>query len=338
MLRALITGINGQDGSYLAEILLQKGYEVHGTVRRHSFSGPNIKKIEHIRSRISLHHLELTDHTNIHQLIASLLPDEVYNMAAQTFVAASFEQPIYTTHVNALAPVAILDAIRGIQDEKKKIIKFYQASTSEMFGKALSSPQNELTPFNPVSPYAIAKLFAHNSTVNYRESYGLFACSGILFNHESERRGDDFVTQKIVKGIQNVLDGKIDHIELGNLSSKRDWGLAKDYMMAAWLMMQQDKSDTFVISTGKQHSVRDFTEKVCAKHTLTIDWRGNHEAEVGYCNELGKAIILVNPKYFRPVDVVDLVGDSTKATQILGWKPTENSLDCVIQNMVAPLR
>jgi GDPmannose 4,6-dehydratase len=332
--KALITGITGQDGSYLAEFLLEKGYEVHGTLRRNSRENYE-DNISHIKTKIVLHHADLADSSNIFPLIENIMPDEIYNLAAQSHVKVSFELPEYTTNVNAIGALRILETIRNIQEKNpKKRIKFYQASTSEMFGEVMEIPQTEKTPFWPRSPYAIAKVFAHQSTINYREAYGIFACSGILFNHESPRRGNSFVTQKIVKGIQDIIDGKKECLELGNLSALRDWGHAKDYVEAMWLMMQQNESDCYVISTGKQYSVKYFVEKVCAFHGIEIEWVGKNEKETGWWKNRKdkKKIITVNKNFFRPAEVYTLLGDNSRARKKLNWEP-KYSLDELILEM-----
>jgi GDPmannose 4,6-dehydratase len=331
-MKALITGISGQDGSYLAELLLSKGYEVHGIIRRNS-SQEVPKNLRGFFDKITSHYSDLTDHVSISKLIQGILPDEIYNLAAQSHVGISFDMPVYSSNVNAFGPVNILESIRTLkQSNPKHDLKFYQASTSEMFGAVAESPQDENTHFRPKSPYAIAKLFAHNNTLYYRDAYDIFACCGILFNHESPRRGDDFVTQKIVKGIKNIVAGAEDHLELGNLNSLRDWGHAKDYVDAMWLMMHHNQPDSYVISTGIQHTVRYFVDRVCEYHNIKLDWVGEGIDECGYDVKTCKKIVSVNPKFFRPADVTTLLGNSNKAKIELGWKPKYN-LDQLILDM-----
>lgn len=332
MKKALITGITGQDGSYLAEFLLDKSYEVHGIIRRNSQDeyGENIK---HILDKITLHYCDLMDMIGIYSLIDKIMPDEIYNLAAQSQVQVSFDSPEYTANVNAFGPLRILDSIRGIKQRKPDHeIRFYQASTSEMFGDVREMPQTERTPFWPRSPYAIAKVFAHYTTINYYEAYNIYACSGILFNHESPRRGKIFVTRKIVKGIKDVIAGKIDCLELGNLNSMRDWGHAKDYVKAMWLMLQQEKPKTYVISSGKQYSIKYFVEQVCKYHGIDIEWRGKDLDEVGIDAKTGKVLVKVNPKWFRPAEVETLLGDSSLAEKELNWKK-EYDIDALIKDM-----
>jgi len=321
---ALITGITGQDGSYLADFLLKKKYIVHGVKRRSSLI--NTQRIDHLykdpkieKSNFFLHHGDLTDGLSILNLIKKIKPDEIYNLAAQSHVAVSFEEPEYTANSDALGTLRILEAIR-ICNLKK--CKFYQASTSELFGLTTKKPQNEKTPFHPRSPYGVAKLYAHWITINYRESYKLFACCGILFNHESPVRGETFVTRKVVKGLVNIYLGKQKKLLIGNLHAKRDWGHAKDYVEAMWLMLQQKKPEDYVISTGVQYTVKEFINICAKKLNLKIVWKGSGVKEKGYCN--GKSIIEVNAKYFRPAEVSNLVGNSAKARRKLGWKPKIN--------------
>lgn len=346
MKKALITGITGQDGSYLAELLIEKGYEVHGIKRRSSSF--NTDRIDHIyedpnkeKKKLFLHYGDLTDTSIIHSLLSEIQPDEVYNLGAQSHVAVSFENPEYTANVDAIGSLRILEGIRLLGLEKK--CKFYQASSSELFGLVQSIPQNEKTPFYPRSPYAVAKLYAYWITVNYRESYDIFACNGILFNHESKRRGETFVTRKVTIGLCEVCCGLRDRIYLGNLEALRDWGHAKDYVKMQWLMLQQESPKDYVISTGKQISVRKFVEKTSKYLGFEIEWQGASENEVGIISkiydkknvnlELGKVVIAIDPKYFRPSEVNTLLGDSKKAETELGWKP-EVGVDDMIKEMV----
>ena len=334
MKKALITGITGQDGSYLAELLISKGYEVHGIKRRTSLI--NTDRINHlyqdphiIKRNFILHYGDLTDSSNLINLINKIQPDEIYNLAAQSHVAVSFETPEYTTNVDALGTLRILEAIRILKLESKT--KFYQASTSELFGKIKKAPQNEKTPFYPRSPYAVAKLYAYWITVNYREAYGIFACNGILFNHESPKRGETFVTRKITMALARISCGLQDCLYLGNLDAKRDWGHAKDYVEIQWLMLQQDNPDDFVISTGKQHSVRDLIKIVSNFLKISIKWKGKGAEEVGYFDK--KPIIRIDKSYFRPTEVETLLGDSSKAAKVLGWKP-KISFNKMVKEMV----
>ena len=314
---ALISGISGQDGSYLAELLLEKGYEVHGIIRR--ASQINTQRIDLIYDRIKLHYGDLTDSTNLVRIIQQVQPDEIYNLGAQSHVKVSFEIPEYTGQVDALGTLRILEAVRllGIEDKTR----IYQASTSEMFGKVQEIPQKETTPFYPRSPYGVAKLYGYWIVKNYRESYGLHASSGILFNHESPRRGETFVTRKITRGLSRISVGEQDILYLGNLNSKRDWGHAKDFVEAMWLMLQQDEADDYVIATGEQYSVREFVEEAAPYFGMKIEWMGEGLDEVGYDWNTKKAVIKVNPKYFRPAEVETLLGDASKAKEKLGWKP-----------------
>lgn len=323
----LITGITGQDGSYLSELLLKKGYIVYGIIRRSSQI--NTQRIEHIFSnpKLFLKYGDVTDIANIQSIlkeIADKNPDvvEVYNLSAQSHVQVSFEIPLYTAQVDAIGTINILECIRSSPIKDK--IKFYQASTSEMYGKVVEIPQKETTPFYPRSPYGVAKLYAHWITKNYRESYGLFACSGILFNHESPRRGHNFVTRKITIGLGNILKGKQDDIVLGNIDSLRDWGHAKDYVYAMWLMLQHTKPDDYVVSTNKQYSVREFVKESFKLKGITIVWEGTGLEEVGKCKETGKIYIRIHEKYFRPAEVDTLLGDSSKIREALKW---ENKYD-----------
>ena len=320
MKKALITGVTGQDGSYLAEFLLKKNYKVYGIKRRSSsFNTDRIDKIFETDKNFKLHYGDLTDSTNLISLIQKIQPDEIYNLGAQSHVKVSFETPEYTANSDAMGTLRILEAIRILKMENT--VKFYQASTSEMFGKVQQIPQTELTPFYPRSPYGVAKLYAHWITKNYREAYGIHANSGILFNHESPRRGETFVTKKITMGLNRIKNEKDDCLYLGNLDSKRDWGHAKDYVEAMWLMLQQDKPDDYVIATGEQYSVRDFVNESATYFGFDIEWIGNGLDEVGLDKNTGKIIIRVDSKYFRPAEVETLLGDATKAKKKLGWTP-----------------
>ena len=314
---ALISGISGQDGSYLAELLLKKGYEVHGIIRR--ASQINTQRIDLIYDRIKLHYGDLTDSTNLVRIIQQVQPDEIYNLGAQSHVKVSFEIPEYTGQVDALGTLRILEAVRLLGMENKT--RIYQASTSEMFGKVQEIPQKETTPFYPRSPYGVAKLYGYWIVKNYRESYGLHASSGILFNHESPRRGETFVTRKITRGLSRISVGEQDILYLGNLNSKRDWGHARDFVEAMWLMLQQDEADDYVIATGEQYSVREFVEEAAPYFGMKIEWMGEGLDEVGYDWNTKKAVIKVNPKYFRPAEVETLLGDASKAKEKLGWEP-----------------
>ena len=314
---ALITGITGQDGSYLAELLLEKGYEVHGIIRR--ASQINTQRIDHIYNQIKLHYGDLTDSTNLVRVIQQVKPDEIYNLGAQSHVKVSFEMPEYTGMVDGLGTLRVLEAVRLLGMENKT--RIYQASTSEMFGKVQEIPQKETTPFYPRSPYGVAKLYGYWIVKNYRESYGLHASSGILFNHESPRRGETFVTRKITRGLSRISVGEQDILYLGNLNSKRDWGHARDFVEAMWLMLQQDEADDYVIATGEQYSVREFVEEAAPYFGMKIEWMGEGLDEVGYDWNTKKAVIKVNPKYFRPAEVETLLGDATKAKKKLGWEP-----------------
>jgi GDPmannose 4,6-dehydratase len=314
---ALITGITGQDGSYLAELLLEKGYEVHGIIRRSSLI--NTHRIDGIYDRISLHYGDLTDSTNLVKVIQQVQPDEIYNLGAQSHVKVSFEMPEYTGMVDGLGTLRILESVRLLGMENKT--RIYQASTSEMFGKVQEIPQKETTPFYPRSPYGVAKVYGYWIVKNYRESYGLHASSGILFNHESPRRGETFVTRKITRGLSRISTGEQDILYLGNLNSKRDWGHARDFVEAMWLMLQQDEADDYVIATGEQYSVREFVEEAAPYFGMKIEWMGEGLDEVGYDWNTKKAVIKVNPKYFRPAEVETLLGDASKAKEKLGWEP-----------------
>jgi GDPmannose 4,6-dehydratase len=314
---ALISGITGQDGSYLAELLLEKGYEVHGIIRR--ASQINTQRIDHIYNQIKLHYGDLTDSTNLVRVIQQVQPDEIYNLGAQSHVKVSFEMPEYTGMVDGLGTLRILESVRLLGMENKT--RIYQASTSEMFGKVQEIPQKETTPFYPRSPYGVAKVYGYWITKNYRESYGLHASSGILFNHESPRRGETFVTRKITRGLSRISVGEQDILYLGNLNAKRDWGHARDFVEAMWLMLQQDEPDDYVIATGEQYSVREFVEEAAPYFGMKIAWEGEGLDEVGYDTYSGNQVIQVNPKYFRPAEVETLLGDATKAKEKLGWEP-----------------
>ena len=322
MKKALITGITGQDGSYLAEILLKKGYEVHGIIRRSSSF--NTGRINHIindkqyKDQFFFHHGDVTDASNLNRILETVGPDEIYNLAAQSHVQVSFEIPDYTAQVDALGTLRFLDAIR----ETRLETKFYQASTSELFGKVQETPQKETTPFYPRSPYGVAKLYAYWIIVNYRESYDLFACNGILFNHESPRRGETFVTRKITRAAARIKEGLQDTLLLGNLNAKRDWGYAPEYCEGMWRMLQKDIPEDFVLATGEQHSVREFVELSFKELDIHIDWQGDRENEIGVDQVTGKTIIGINPKYYRPTEVETLLGDATKAKEQLGWEAT----------------
>ena len=314
---ALITGITGQDGSYLAELLLEKGYEVHGIVRRASLI--NTHRIDHIYPQLKLHYGDLTDATNLISVIKKVEPDEIYNLGAQSHVKVSFETPDYTAQVDGLGTLRVLEAVRLLGMEKKT--RIYQASTSELYGLVQETPQTENTPFYPRSPYGCAKLYGYWIIKNYRESYGMHCSSGILFNHESPRRGETFVTRKITRGLSRISSGLEDFIELGNLNAKRDWGHAKDYVEAMWLMLQQDEPDDYVIATGKQYSVKEFIAEAAPIFGFNIEWMGEGLDEVGYDWGMKKTVIKVSDKYFRPAEVESLLGDATKAKEKLGWEP-----------------
>lgn len=316
-MKALITGINGQDGSYLAELLLSKNYEVHGLIRKSSTN--NLDRINHILPQIHLHYGDLSDSLSLIKIIQEVNPDEIYNLAAQSDVKTSFDIPEYTADIDAIGTLRLLEACRFCGIDQK--VKFYQASTSELFGKVAECPQSETTPFHPYSPYAIAKQYSYWIVKEYREAYRMFAVNGILFNHESERRGEEFVTRKITKSVARIMNGTQDHLELGNLDSLRDWGYAKDYVEAMWLMLQNDTPDDFVIATGEQHSVRDFVNETFKHYGVDIVWQGNGIDEVGIDSSTGKILVSVNPKFFRPTEVDNLCGDTSKANQILKWKP-----------------
>jgi GDPmannose 4,6-dehydratase len=314
---ALITGITGQDGSYLAELLLEKGYEVHGIIRRSSLI--NTHRIDHIYDRIKLHYGDLTDSTNIVRVIQLVQPDEIYNLGAQSHVKVSFEMPEYTADVDAVGTLRVLEAVRllGMEDR----VRIYQASTSELYGLVQETPQKETTPFYPRSPYGVAKLYGYWITKNYREAYGMYACTGILFNHESPRRGETFVTRKITQALSRISVGLQDCLYLGNLNARRDWGHAKDFVEAMWLMLQQDEPDDYVIATGVQYSVKDFVEEAAPYFGMKIAWEGEGLNEVGTDKLTKKTVIQINPKYFRPAEVETLLGDASKAKEKLGWEP-----------------
>ena len=334
MKKALITGVTGQDGSYLADFLIKKGYEVHGIKRRtslintnridHLFQDPHEKNLKFI-----LHHGDLTDSTSLIRIIQEVQPDEIYNLAAQSHVKVSFEEPEYTANSDALGALRILEAIRILKLEKKT--RYYQASTSELYGLVRETPQNETTPFYPRSPYGVAKLYAYWITVNYREAYGIYACNGILFNHESPVRGETFVTRKITRALARIKLGLQKTLYLGNLNSKRDWGHARDYVEVQWLMLQQAKPEDFVIATGKQHSVRDFVNLAAKNLNMKIEWKGKAEKEVGIYNN--QEIIKIDTTYYRPTEVDSLLGDPSKAKKKLGWQP-KISFDQLVKEMV----
>ncbi|MHC4836649.1 MAG: GDP-mannose 4,6-dehydratase [Planctomycetota bacterium] len=348
--RALITGITGQDGSYLAELLLEKGYEVHGIKRRASLL--NTQRVDHIYQdphaddrRFILHYGDLTDTSNLTRIISSVQPDEIYNLGAQSHVAVSFEAPEYTADVDAIGTLRMLEAIRFLGLSEKT--RFYQASTSELYGLVQEVPQRETTPFYPRSPYAVAKLYAYWITVNYREAYGIYACNGILFNHESPRRGETFVTRKITRALARIALGLQDCLYLGNMAARRDWGHAKDYVEMQWLMLQQDAPEDFVIATGEQHSVRDFVDRAAAGLGVTMAWEGEGAAELGRVAAVegeaaevlspGQRIVAVDPRYFRPTEVETLLGDPALARDRLGWTPRISFADMVEEMVAADL-
>ena len=332
---ALITGVTGQDGAYLAEFLLQKGYIVHGVKRRSSlFNTVRIDRLIEASSRgeceFHFHHGDMTDSSSLFHIVQKTQPDEIYNLAAQSHVAVSFEEPEYTANADGTGVLRILEAIRSLGLEKKT--RFYQASTSELFGKVQEVPQTEKTPFYPRSPYAVAKMYAYWITVNYREAYGIYACNGILFNHESPLRGETFVTRKITRALARISLGTQDCLYLGNMDAKRDWGHAKDYVRMQWLMLQQEEADDFVIATGKQYSVKEFVEIGCKKLGMSVTWQGAGIDEKGY-DANGMCIVAVDPQYFRPTEVETLLGDASKAKQLLGWEP-EITFDELVTEMV----
>ncbi len=333
---ALITGITGQDGAYLAEFLLEKGYQVHGIKRRSS--SINTQRIDHLyqsqheeKPNFILHYGDMTDSLSLVRIIQKILPDEVYNLAAQSHVAVSFEEPEYTANSDALGPLRILEAIRILNLEKKT--KYYQASTSELYGKVQQTPQTENTPFYPRSPYAAAKLYAYWITINYREAYGIYACNGILFNHESPLRGETFVTRKITRALARIKLGLKEKIYLGNLNAKRDWGHAKDYVEMQWLMLQQQNPEDFVISSGETHSVREFVEVAARVVGMNIEWSGKGLKEIGVDVNTGKTIVSVDKRYFRPTEVDCLLGDARKAKEKLGWQTRISFIDLVKEMM-----
>nr|WP_207162387.1 GDP-mannose 4,6-dehydratase [Thiocapsa imhoffii] len=337
MKKALITGITGQDGSYLAELLLSKGYQVHGIKRRTSLF--NTDRIDHLyqdphtRDRnFILHHGDMTDSSSLVRIMQQVQPDELYNLAAQSHVAVSFEEPEYTANSDAIGTLRLLEAIRILGLERKT--RFYQASTSELFGKVQEVPQRETTPFYPRSPYAVAKLYAYWITVNYREAYGIYACNGILFNHESPKRGETFVTRKITRGLARIKLGLQERIYLGNLDARRDWGHARDYVRMQWLMLQQETPEDYVIATGHQYSVREFVEAAAAEVGITIRWEGSGLEEQGFDAATGDSIIAVDERYFRPTEVETLLGDATKAREQLGWSP-EISFETLVSEMMS---
>jgi GDPmannose 4,6-dehydratase len=334
--RALLTGITGQDGAYLAELLLRKGYEVHGIKRRASLF--NTDRIDHLYEdphgndvRLKLHYGDLTDATNMLRIVQQVQPDEIYNLAAQSHVQVSFETPEYTANADGLGTLRILEAMRILKLERRT--RFYQASTSEMFGLTRESPQNERTPFHPRSPYGVAKLYAHWITINYREAYGLYACSGILFNHESPVRGETFVSRKITRGLTRISTGLQNCLYLGNLEARRDWGHARDYVEAQWLMLQQEQPRDYVIATGRQHSVRDFVEQAATLLDMRIEWRGEGMEEVGVNRKTGNTVVRIDPRYFRPAEVDTLLGDASRARDELGWAPRV-SFEELVREMV----
>ncbi len=329
MKTALITGITGQDGSYLAELLLEKGYDVHGIVRRASIS--NTARIDHIIKKITLHDGDLSDSCSLIRIINLVKPDEIYNLAAQSHVQVSFDVPEYSGDVDALGVLRVLEAVRILGMEKN--CRVYQASTSELFGKVEEIPQRETTPFHPYSPYAVAKQYGFWIVKEYREAYGMFAVNGILFNHESERRGENFVTRKITLAAGRIAEGIQDCLELGNLDSLRDWGYAKDYVECMWLMLQHDTPEDFVIATGIQHTVRDFTEKAFLANGIELVWKGKGLDEKGYDKKTGKMLVCVNPEWFRPTDVDNLLGDPEKAKTVLGWNPQKTSYEELVRIM-----
>ena len=340
MKKALITGVTGQDGAYLAEFLLHKGYEVHGIKRRASLF--NTDRIDHLYQdphekgrRFILHHGDLTDGSSLTRILQQVLPDEIYNLAAQSHVGVSFEEPEYTANSDALGALRVLEAMRILGIEKKS--RYYQASTSELFGLVRESPQRETTPFYPRSPYGVAKLYAYWITVNYREAYGMYACNGILFNHESPVRGETFVTRKITRALARIKLGLQDCLYLGTLDAKRDWGHARDFVEMQWLMLQQREPEDFVIATGEQHSVREFVEAAAREAGIAIGWKGEGRDEKGY-DERGRCIVAIDPRYFRPTEVDSLLGDATKAREKLGWVPKIRFAELVSEMMREDLK
>jgi len=329
MKKALVTGITGQDGSFLAELLLEKGYEVHGIVRRASIE--NTERIKHLLNTVTLHDGDLTDSMSLVRIIRQVQPDEIYNLAAQSHVQVSFNVPEYSGDVDAIGVLRILEAVRVLGLEKK--VRIYQASTSELFGKVEEIPQRETTPFHPYSPYAVAKQYGFWIVKEYREAYGMFAVNGILFNHESERRGENFVTRKITRAAGRIACGLQDRLELGNLDSLRDWGYAKDYVECMWLMLQQEEPEDYVIATGEQHTVRDFTTRAFAAVGIELTWQGKGIDEQGYNAKTGRLLVSIDPQWFRPTDVDNLWGDPTKARTKLGWNPQKTSYEELVQIM-----
>ena len=338
---ALITGVTGQDGSYLAELLIEKGYEVHGIIRRSSSF--NTERIEHLyfeqwvrdmkqRRALNLHYGDLTDSSSLIRIIQQIQPDEIYNLAAQSHVKVSFDVPEYTAEVDATGTLRLLEAVRILGLEQRT--RIYQASTSELYGLVQEIPQRETTPFYPRSPYGVAKLYGYWITKNYRESYGMFAVNGILFNHESERRGETFVTRKITLAAARIAQGMQDKLYLGNLDALRDWGYARDYVECMWLMLQHDQPEDFVIATGEQHSVREFTEKAFREAGIELRWEGSGVEERGIDQATGRVLVEVDPQYFRPAEVETLLGDPSKAKQLLGWNPQKTSFDELVRLMV----
>lgn len=341
MKKALITGITGQDGAYLAEFLLNKGYEVHGVKRRSSSF--NTGRIDHLYhdphaqgSNLVLHHGDLTDSSSLTRIVQQVQPDEIYNLAAQSHVAVSFEEPEYTANSDGLGALRLLETIRILNLQDKT--RFYQASTSELYGLVQETPQKETTPFYPRSPYAVAKLYAYWITVNYREAYGLYACNGILFNHESPRRGETFVTRKITRALARIKLGTQDCLYLGNLNALRDWGHAQDYVEMQWLMLQQERAEDYVIATGEQHSVREFVELAAKEIGITIQWEGSGVDEKGYDIATNQCIVAVDPRYFRPAEVETLLGDASKARKNLGWTPRTSFYELVAEMMREDLK
>lgn len=328
--KALITGVTGQDGSYLAELLLEKGYEVHGMVRRSSTE--KMERIEHVKNRLHLHYGDLADSMSLVKIIGETMPDEIYNLAAQSHVQVSFDVPEYTADVAAVGVLRVLEAVRACGLERK--CRIYQASTSELFGKVEEVPQSEDTPFHPYSPYAAAKQYGYWIVKEYREAYGMFCCSGILFNHESERRGETFVTRKISLAAARIAKGRQKKLYLGNLSSLRDWGYAKDYVECMWMILQHEQPEDFVIATGEQHSVREFCECAFREAGIEIEFQGEGPDEVGINRATGEVVIEVSPEFYRPTDVVNLWGNPQKAKDKLGWNPTKTSFEELVRIMV----
>ena len=335
--KAIITGITGQDGAYLAELLLAKGYEVHGIKRRTSLF--NTDRIDHLYQgpqeqgrRFILHYGDMTDSSSLVRIIQQVQPDEIYNLAAQSHVAVSFEEPEYTANADGVGVLRLLEAIRILGLEKKT--RFYQASTSELYGKVVEVPQSETTPFYPRSPYGVAKIYAYWITRNYREAYGMFASNGILFNHESERRGETFVTRKISLAVANIVHGRQDCLYLGNLSAQRDWGYAPDFVQCMWLILQHKQPDDFVIATGKMYTVREFCSHAFRRAGIELDWQGAGADEKGVDRKTGKTLVAVDPRYFRPTEVEQLLGNPAKAVRELGWNPQQTSFEQLVQKMV----